>query len=54
MSGSKDVNAGDVGDVAKLLMHRVVIAKRRSQALIEEAGGWVAPLHDPVNSFEAS
>jgi hypothetical protein len=38
MSGSEAVNAGVVGDVAKLLMHRLIVRKlRRDPTIIERA-----------------
>jgi hypothetical protein len=38
MSGSEAVNAGVVGDVAKLLMHRMIVRKlRRDPTIIERA-----------------
>jgi hypothetical protein len=38
MSGSEAINAGVVGDVAKLLMHRLIVRKlRRDPTIIEQA-----------------
>lgn len=38
MSGSEAINAGLVGDIAKLLMHRLIVRElRRDQTIIERA-----------------
>lgn len=38
MSGSEAINAGVVGDIAKLLMHRLIVRElRRDQTIIERA-----------------